>query len=307
MEMTALLRRLGLQTEASQVERIRHAAFHPGVPADWANLAAALARVLMARADEPSRVLWPQRPVPFVLGVAGAQGSGKSTLAEQLARSVSAAGGRAVACSLDDFYLTRAERRSLAGSVHPLLATRGVPGTHDVDLLVSTLEALEGSGPVDLPGFDKGADDRLPASAWRRVAGRPDVVVLEGWCVGAEPQGAAALVEPINDLERREDPDGRWRGYVNDALAGVYGDLWRRLHGLVYLRVPGMDAVLRWRTQQEQALPAERRMDTAALARFVAHYERITRTMLDHPPAGAALVAHLNDDHAVQDLTLRVP
>ena len=303
--LTALLGQLGLAAATGRVQAILEAAQRDGVPEVWQQLAAALACVLMAPPGDPARVLWAQasRPRPFLLGVAGAQGSGKSTLAEQLTRSVAAAGGRAVACSLDDFYLTRAERQALARDVHPLLATRGVPGTHDVALLERTLSALQGPDTVALPGFDKGADDRLPADAWRRVAGRPDVVVLEGWCVGAQPQSAAELARLVNELEASEDADGRWRGFANDALAGPYARLWARLHGLVYLRVPGMDSVLRWRTRQEQALPAARRMDAVALVRFVAHYERITRAMLLDPPRRGALVAELNADHGVDRVT----
>ena len=75
--------------------------------------------------------------------VNGSQGSGKTTLCAYLCALLEAEYGlRAIALSLDDFYLTRAAARELGASVHPLLATRGVPGTHDMALLNDTLDAL---------------------------------------------------------------------------------------------------------------------------------------------------------------------
>jgi pantothenate kinase-related protein Tda10 len=69
---------------------------------------------------------------PLVVGLTGPQGSGKSTLAARLPDLLAAAGLNAGVLALDDLYLTKAERQRLAADVHPLFATRGVPGTHDV-------------------------------------------------------------------------------------------------------------------------------------------------------------------------------
>ena len=79
---------------------------------------------------------------PLVLGICGAQGSGKSTLAEALAERLERDGLACAVLSLDDLYLTRAERERLARGVHPLLATRGPPGTHDTSLGIAVLDAL---------------------------------------------------------------------------------------------------------------------------------------------------------------------
>ncbi|HEX7034983.1 MAG TPA: hypothetical protein VF210_04380 [Pseudomonadales bacterium] len=307
MLLTRALAALGLPVNDPAAERWRRrlAEELPDAPADWCALAAALVRSLAPDAATRSSAPWPRWndvPPPFVLGIAGAQGSGKSTLARVLEHALRLAGANAAACSIDDFYLTRAERRRLAETVHPRLATRGVPGTHDVALLERTLRALGRRGETRLPSFDKGTDERRPRSAWRAVTGPLDVLVLEGWCVGAAPEPPAALAEPVNDLEAREDPDGRWREHVNGFLAGPYARLWRRLHGLVYLEVPGFAAVRRWRTEQEQALPAERRMDGAALERFIAHYERLTRWMLTQMPSRAPLVVRLDDAHRAVEL-----
>lgn len=233
---------------------------------------------------------------PFILGLAGAQGSGKSTLAARLVRDLTGEGLMAAAVSLDDFYLPRTRRLALARRIHPLLATRGVPGTHDLPLLLDLLRRVRMGRAVCLPVFDKLSDDRLPPQHWRRMA-RLDVLVLEGWCIGARPQPQALLAAPINALEANEDAHGRWRGHVNAALAGQYQRVWARLDALAFLAAPDWDAVPRWRAQQEAALSrAQRRpgMGTAALLRFCAHYERLTRWQLAATPARADLLLQLD-------------
>jgi D-glycerate 3-kinase len=121
---------------------------------------------------------------PFAL--AGPQGSGKSTLASQLVDAAAARGLRALSMSLDDVYLDRPERHRLAREVHPLLITRGPPGTHDIALACDVLDRLLAGRPARLPRFDKLADARLPESAWPR-ADAGDLLVVEGWCLGVPP------------------------------------------------------------------------------------------------------------------------
>lgn len=246
------------------------------------------------------------RPGMQVLGMSGLQGSGKSTLAAQLVAAATAAGVSAATVSLDDFYLGAAERRALAATVHPLLGTRGPPGTHDLPLALQVIDALRAGGTPALPRFDKLDDDRLPAARWPRPARPLDLLVFEGWCVGVPAEDAAALQRPLNALEAAEDPDGRWRRYCNAALAGQYPALWARLDRLVFLQPPGFEAVLDWRWQQEQALqaarPGRRGMDRAALQRFVQHYERISRHALRTLPALADTVVELDAARNVKAL-----
>ena len=232
---------------------------------------------------------------PVAIGLAGAQGSGKSTMAARLRVLLEARGLRAAVLSLDDFYLTRAERAALGRDVHPLLATRGVPGTHDVALACRTLDALlSGSAPVASPRFDKTTDDRAPPHDGPTHGTPADVVVLEGWCVGARPVPEHRLETPVNTLERDEDADGSWRRHVNAALRRDYPRLFDGLRLIVLLRSPGFEAVHGWRMQQERGLgwsPGQggRMMDDATLRRFIAHYECLTRWMLEDEPADLVL------------------
>ncbi len=238
-----------------------------------------------------------QQGRPIVVGLCGAQGSGKSTTASRLAAQLGAAGQPTAVLSIDDFYLTLAERTALARDIHPLLITRGVPGTHDVGLARDTITALLSAGAGDTvaaPCFDKTIDDRAPAGEWPIHQGPLAVVLLEGWCVGARPQHDAALIDPVNALERDEDADGRCRRHVNDQLAGPYADLFRCLDLRLFLKAPDFSVILRWRQQQEQGLVrvagrSQAAMDESALLRFIAHYERITRHLLDDDWADVAI------------------
>ncbi len=239
-----------------------------------------------------------------VVGLCGAQGSGKSTAAAALCEILQHEDLPAVALSIDDFYLPRAERAALAHNVHPLLATRGVPGTHDVELAQATIDSLAEAEPTLLPSFDKATDDRRPRSQWRLCQGPMRVLILEGWCVGALPQTAAALAKPVNALERDEDPDGRWRSYVNEALTTRYPALFNRLSPLVLLAAPSFEVVQAWRSEQEHKLrdklareggDASRLMSDAAIARFISHYERVTRHILAEMPQRADHVISLDE------------
>jgi D-glycerate 3-kinase len=245
-----------------------------------------------------------RRHRPFIVGVCGSQGSGKSTVCKTLTERFTQAGLKVANLSLDDLYLSLAERVTLARHVHPLLRTRGVPGTHDTKLGVHTLNALGHSGPVPLPRFDKSIDDRRPKAQWDSLQGAAQLVFFEGWCVGARPQTLGPLDQPVNALEANEDVDGRWRRYVNDALGGEYQRLFGKIDFLVLLAAPSFDVILKWRTQQEHELRDRSGnksgvMSDAALVRFIQHYERLTRHILIEMPARADLVIRLSPERSV--------
>lgn len=244
----------------------------------------------------------------FVLGICGAQGSGKSTLAAALERRLTADGVAVAVLSLDDLYRTHAERQVLAREVHPLLATRGVPGTHDIELGLATIAALERGEAVPLPRFDKAVDDRAAQGQWPCAPAGTQVLLLEGWCLGARPQEAGELARPVNQLEAGEDPAGTWRASANAVLAGDYQRLFARIDRLVLLAAPNWEVVAQWREQQEAGLRERggaRVMDRAGVARFIQHYERLTRHILAEMPSRADLVARLGPLREVLDLTIR--
>lgn len=241
---------------------------------------------------------------PLIVGINGAQGSGKSTLCAFLEVLLASRGLRAVTLSIDDLYLGKAERQALAREVHPLFATRGVPGTHSPALGLHIIEAVLAGRDFDLPRFDKANDDR---GTPERVTGPVDVLLLEGWCVGCTPQADEELLDPVNALERDEDEEGVWRSVSNLWLRGEYRDLFDQLDMLVMLKVGGFEAVLANRTRQEEKLRAVHPdapglMDAAALARFCQHYERLTRHMMEDLPRRADHLFLIGPDQVPQGL-----
>ncbi|MHB1058677.1 MAG: kinase [Rhodanobacter sp.] len=245
---------------------------------------------------------------PYILGLSGLQGSGKSTLARVMKAQAEARGWATEVLSLDDFYYSRSEREALARDVHPLLRTRGVPGTHEIELMMSVLAALPHASdklPVSHPRFDKGRDTRFPPSRWPRTTRPPKLVIVEGWALGIRPQLQAALARPINALERTEDPDASWRHWVNKQLRG-YQPLWRKFDALIVLQAPGWEIVRRWRGEQEQDLLARHAplaMDAAAMERFLMHFERLSRHALATLPAQADTCVEYDDDRHVTGLS----
>ncbi|HCK84361.1 MAG TPA: kinase [Hyphomonadaceae bacterium] len=231
---------------------------------------------LLRKLIDETRSRAPNRPA--LIGVSGAQGSGKSYQCKQFAAS----NPRVAHFSLDDVYLTKWERRGIAAARHPLFRTRSAPGTHDLDLAELTLKALT-SAREDMitsqPRFNKLRDERAPEGSWPIFRGRPDSILIDGWCLGAL---APEESPPINAIERQYDLDGKWRRMVREELEGRYRRFFAAFDAIVYLKAPSWETVKRWRAEQEvenlgRALTPE---DHARLDRFMQHYERITRSMM---------------------------
>ncbi len=265
---------------------------------------------------------------PLFLAVNGSQGSGKSTLGALLEFVLPRTAGLSVVCvSLDDFYLTRAEREALGAEVHPLLQTRGVPGTHDVALMADTLSALLGdtdsvgkesavtssSTQIAIPSFDKATDDRTEMERWHHIGAPVDVVVWEGWCLGVAPQGKQRLEAPINALEREHDIDGQWRRYVDTALRG-YQPLFDRADLWVMLAAPSFDCVFRWRCEQEEKLARTHSggdrsgiMSASEIEEFIQSYQRLTEWSLATVPARCHFLYTLDEFRKIRSLAYPMP
>lgn len=242
---------------------------------------------------------WRQRDDKIV-GLSGGQGAGKSTLSDLIRAASLDLGEQLVVLGLDDFYLTQSERDHLATQEHELFATRGPPGTHDISRLLDTIEDLVAGRSVEVPRFDKGADDR---SGTRRIDPPCHRVLIEGWCVGASPQPESDLAKPINALERDLDPRSTWRRAVNEYLVGEYAQLRDRLDSLAYLRVPDLDSVKQWRLQQEADRAPEQRRDIDWISRFVQHYQRITEWMYTDAANRADVLIELDTNHRVSGMS----
>lgn len=248
-----------------------------------------------------------QHGATLVLGVNGAQGTGKSTVSEAIALLCNKQFGWSSAIlSIDDIYLTRSERIKLSEQQHPLLLTRGVPGTHDTALGIDTIERLKSAAvnsEIKLPRFNKAIDDRLDQDQWTTSSGPVDLILFEGWCVGSTPQDGAELAEPANELEAVEDGDGGWRQYVNNQLSGQYQSLFSHIDLLLLLKAPDFEVVHGWRAEQEAKLAeitdGEHLMNEVQISHFIQHYERLTRHNLEQLPAIADVVFELDRNHEI--------
>ena len=256
-----------------------------------------------------------KNPYPEIIGISGAQGTGKSTLADFLRITLENEYNWVVATlSLDDFYLTQAERNQLGKEVHPLLCTRGAPGTHDLEACMrclTKLKALEPKQELALPRFDKAEDDRAPAHKWPKITGPIDAIILEGWCLGSQPQEPEQLTQPVNNLEASRDPDAVWRTYVNDQLREKYSTLFQSIDHLVFLQAPDFKAVYRWRLEQETKLARVAKklspgiMNEAQISEFLQHYERLTRENIELLPKIANVTLELDRNHQITSTLYR--
>lgn len=244
-----------------------------------------LARQLAdARADHPGML---------TVGVSGAQGSGKTTLALFLEFILERLGLRTALLSIDDLYLTWDERRRRRrkNDENPYYnVSRGNPGTHNVRQGIELIDALANAGNdavTPLPAFDKaardGEGDAWPLADWPRFRGRPDVLILEGWCVGMrrlEPETMTRLLRAVPEalaFAEAHDPTGRFGREVNERLAG-YEPLFDRLDRLIFLKITSLDKVLEWRTKQERELRERvgRGMSDDGVKAFIEPYMLLT-------------------------------
>ena len=248
---------------------------------------------------------------PIFVAINGCQGSGKTTLADFLVTWFSKNTPlNSVALSIDDFYLAKQARTELAKDVHPLFTTRGVPGTHDVALMNSTItNLLSGEVNIPLPRFNKHEDDCVPASDWLTNKKPVDIIILEGWCVGSEPQPLFSLSEPLNELEQQFDKEGVWRRCVNSCLANEYKAVFNLIDYTVMLKAPSFSDVFTWRQEQEQKLIAKKgegsgTMTNEQLVYFISHFERITRENLNTLSAKANALIELDSNRDISGMHL---
>lgn len=253
-----------------------------------------------------------QKTAPLFVGVNGCQGSGKSTLSAFVCDYIKANTDLTVeVLSLDDFYYSASKRIALAETVHPLLKTRGVPGTHNTKQLSQVLAALkQGDIGIEIPRFNKATDNPHPSEKWTVTTQKIDIVLMEGWCWGVMPEEvSASLKEPVNTLEKEQDPSMVWRTYVDSQLAEHYVPLYAQMDKWIFLQAPSFDTVYHWRLEQEQKLKANTKeednhkvMSEAQLLDFIQYYQRLTQRSLLTMPDYAHYVFILNSQRNIVDL-----
>tara|TARA_B100000029_G_scaffold470351_1_gene509118 strand:+ start:500 stop:1426 length:927 start_codon:yes stop_codon:yes gene_type:complete len=242
------------------------------------------------------------------LGLSGGQGSGKTTTTAILKIILNKFFKRNVyITSIDHFYKTFHERNMLSKQVHSLLKTRGVPGTHDIDLVKNFFTNIKKNKfkKLKIPKFDKSTDDRLNYKYWSRINKKPEIVLFEGWCVGAKPQSSNLIKKPINILEAKEDKNLIWRKYVNEKLKKKYKKVFSMIDHFLFMKVPNFDMVFKWRLLQEQKLKersnlSKKIMTHNQIKRFIMFYQRITLQMIKDLSKSASIIIFLNKNHEIK-------
>ena len=252
---------------------------------------------------------------PLIIGLAGGQGSGKTTISSILTLILQKYFKLNVfKVSIDDFYKTRKDRKLLSKNKHPLLMTRGVPGTHDINLILSFFKKIKDKNFKSLlvPTFDKAIDDRCSKSLWYKIKTKPDVVIFEGWCVGARAQTSSQLKKPINPLEKIYDQSTKWRFYVNNQLKIKYRTLFKQLDGLLYLKAKNFNLLREWRLKQERKLWVQTKnkknlkiMSSGDVINFMQTYQRITQQMFKDAVKSSSVIMDLNSKHQIQKIKFR--
>jgi len=252
---------------------------------------------------------------PLIIGLAGGQGSGKTTISSILTLILQKYFKLNVfKVSIDDFYKTRKDRRLLSKNKHPLLMTRGVPGTHDIDLMLSFFKKIKSKNfkSLKVPTFNKAIDDRYPKNLWHKIESKPDVIIFEGWCVGARAQTANQLKKSINSLEKAQDQSNKWRTHVNNQLKTKYKLLFNQLDGLLYLKAKNFNLLREWRLKQERKLWIQAKdkknlkiMSSVDVISFMQTYQRITQQMFKDALKSSSIIMNLNINHQIEKIKFK--
>ena len=246
----------------------------------------------------------------YFVGLAGGQGTGKTTISSLIAIILTKYFKLKVfRVSIDDFYKTRKERINLSKRVHPMLLTRGVPGTHDINMMLSFFRKAKSKQfkRLKLPTFNKAIDDRFNKKKWYDLKNKPNVIIFEGWCVGAKPEKNDTLKKTLNSMEKAKDQKLIWRKYVNQQLNLKYKNLYSQLNCLIYLKAKNFRLLQKWRLKQERKLrikskknPNSKIMSRGDVISFMQTYQRITENMFRYMPKYASIIFNLNSNHQIK-------
>ncbi len=185
-----------------------------------------------------------------LFGISALPGCGKTCLGKWLEASAKILGISLKVLSLDDFYLPSNEL-DLAMKDNPWEVPRGLPGSHSIDLLESSLDNWLSSGSVNAPQFDKslrdGSGDR---SGW--INTQADILLLEGWFLGCHP-----LDISLNQLEKEfvnhpplTSNEKEYRSRVQNQL-DKYLPIWQRIDRLWHIKLKDFTSSSHWKVEQE--------------------------------------------------------
>ena len=248
----------------------------------------------------------------YIVGLSGGQGSGKTTISSIISIILRKYFKLNVfTISIDDFYKKRKERFLLSKKIHPSLMTRGVPGTHDINMMLDFFKRIKRKEfrSLKLPKFNKAIDDRYNKKFCHSIKKRPDIIIFEGWCVGAKAEKNNTLKQPINSFEKLRDKKLIWRRYVNKQLQSKYKQLYDQLNCLLYIKSNNFSLLRKWRIKQETKLRLKNKrsnrnkiMSNKEVINFMQTYQRVTQNMLKTVPKNASIILNLNTNHQIKSV-----
>ncbi|WP_320667509.1 uridine kinase [Prochlorococcus sp. MIT 1307] len=192
-----------------------------------------------------------------LIGISGLPGCGKTSLGHWLEASARKMNWPIAVISLDDFYLP-AEDMVKAMKGNPWKVPRGLPGSHSIELIESTIDNWRKDGNLVAPQFDKALRNGLgDRSGWRRA--NPKVLIIEGWFLGCPVISQFSEDIEINNdfLAKISKNEIEYRQRVQEALA-KYQPIWNRFNRLWHLKASQYNSIASWKTQQEKNMLKER-------------------------------------------------
>ena len=114
----------------------------------------------------------------------------------------------------------------------------------------------------------------------------------------------------MNNLEKNEDEDLKWRKYVNKKLKKNYKELFSIIDHYIFMKIPNFNTVLKWRLLQENKLKKKSHlkkniMSYSEIKRFIMFYQRITLQMIKDLSKSASVVMFMKKNHKVEKVLFR--
>ena len=241
--------------------------------------------------------------------ISGSQGAGKTTLSKLFKIIIEKIYNKKVMLiSIDDYYLDKSKRYKLAKTIHPLLITRGVPGTHNIKKLQNNINQFKKRQfPIVVPTFNKLKDN---ISKKNKIIKNAQILILEGWCCGAKPINKRYLYKNINNLETTFDKDFKWRNYYNLKLKFEYQKIFSMFDKKIYIQSPSFKNVLKWRYAQEKKnatkINKKNFMNKKSTEKFIQYYEKLTKWMMKNMPEEADMLLKIDKNQKIKKLLFKI-
>ena len=214
-----------------------------------------------------------------IVGIQGGIGTGKTTLVNFLKEILKQMGYKVQSFSIDDFYKTRKERLELSRKFkqNPFYQiSRGLPGTHRVNILWNTLQWIKKGKNFNIPIFDKSLYNAYGDVLNKKIKIKKklDFVLFEGWCIGIPYTSIYELSAILNKYKIKNLDYKPEHAKIVLKYVKSYQKLWKYLDCIIMLMPKNPELHKKWRYQQELKLKkvTGKGMSKKEINRFVRPY-----------------------------------